>query len=32
VLVPPLSASDLPHTLVLRRIERHIMGGRKPLP
>ena len=30
VLVRPLSVSDLPHTLVLRRIERVIMAGREP--
>lgn len=30
VLVRPLSSSDLPHTLVLRRIERLIMSGRTP--
>ncbi|MBN2848160.1 MAG: YqeG family HAD IIIA-type phosphatase [Coriobacteriia bacterium] len=30
VLVQPLSVSDLPHTLVLRRIERVIMAGREP--
>ena len=30
VLVEPLSSSDLPHTLVLRRIERVIMAGRQP--
>ncbi len=32
VLVLPLSESDLPHTLVLRRIERWLMAGRSPLP
>jgi hypothetical protein len=31
VLVEPLSATDLPHTLVLRRIERLIMAGRRPV-
>lgn len=31
VLVTPLSASDLPHTLVLRRLERHVLAGRNPL-
>lgn len=31
VLVVPVSASDLPHTLVLRRIERVIMAGRAPV-
>jgi hypothetical protein len=30
VLVRPLSSSDLPHTLVLRRIERVIMADRRP--
>lgn len=30
VLVSPLSSVDLPHTVVLRRIERLIMGGRVP--
>lgn len=30
VLVLPLSTSDLPHTLVLRRIERLIMARRTP--
>ena len=32
VLVLPLSESDLPHTLMLRRIERWIMAKRRPLP
>lgn len=32
VLVLPLSESDLPHTLMLRRIERRLMAGRSPLP
>ncbi len=32
VLVVPLSSSDLPHTLLLRRIERVLLAGRKPLP
>jgi len=27
IMVLPLSASDLPHTLLLRRVERLIMGG-----
>ena len=31
VLVQPLSASDLPHTLVLRALERRILAGRAPL-
>ena len=30
VLVSPLTSTDLPHTRVLRRIERVIMGGRRP--
>lgn len=32
VLVEPLSATDLPHTLLLRRIERLVLAGRRPLP
>jgi hypothetical protein len=32
VLVRPLSSSDLPHTLLLRRLERAILAGREPLP
>lgn len=32
ILVTPLSATDLPHTLMLRRIESRILAGRKPLP
>lgn len=32
VLVAPLSASDLPHTLILRRIERLLLADRSPLP
>ncbi len=32
VLVQPLSASDAPHTLVLRRIEQRLLAGRPPLP
>lgn len=32
VLVLPMSSSDLPHTLFLRRIERVLLAGRKPLP
>lgn len=32
VLVLPLSSSDAPHTLVLRRIERRLLAGRPPLP
>jgi len=31
VLVSPLSQSDLPHTLVLRRLERLLLAGRKPV-
>jgi len=30
VLVTPLSQSDLPHTLLLRRIERVLLAGRQP--
>lgn len=32
ILVPPLSESDLWHTLMLRRIERRLLAGRRPLP
>lgn len=32
VLVTPLSGTDLPHTLFLRRIERMVLAGRSPLP
>jgi len=32
VLVAPLSETDLPHTLLLRRLERIALAGRKPLP
>ena len=32
IMVLPLSASDLPHTLVLRRVERVLLAGRQPLP
>lgn len=32
VLVLPMSATDLPHTLFLRRIERVLLAGRVPLP
>lgn len=32
VMVVPLSSSDLPHTLVLRRLERIVLAGRRPLP
>lgn len=31
VLVLPLSESDLPHTLVLRRLEKLVLNGRRPL-
>jgi uncharacterized protein len=31
VLVTPQSASDLPHTLLLRRVERVVLAGRQPL-
>jgi HAD superfamily phosphatase (TIGR01668 family) len=30
ILVEPLSRSDLPHTLLLRRLEHRIMAGRRP--
>lgn len=32
VLVTPLSSSDLPHTLLLRRLERLVLADRSPLP
>jgi HAD superfamily phosphatase (TIGR01668 family) len=32
VLVSPLSATDLPHTLVLRRLEAIVLKGRVPQP
>lgn len=32
ILVTPLSNSDLPHTLLLRRLERMVLAGRTPLP
>ena len=32
VLVLPLSATDLPHTLLLRRLEAVVLAGREPLP
>jgi HAD superfamily phosphatase (TIGR01668 family) len=32
VMVLPLSESDLPHTLFLRKIERRLLAGRSPLP
>jgi HAD superfamily phosphatase (TIGR01668 family) len=32
VLVVPLSSSDLPHTVLLRKIERVLLAGRQPLP
>ncbi len=31
ILVRPLSASDLPHTLLLRHLERRLLAGREPL-
>lgn len=31
VLVQPQSRTDLPHTLLLRRAERHVLAGREPL-
>lgn len=31
VLVTPLSASDLPHTLLLRKIEARLLAGRTPI-
>lgn len=31
VLVAPLSATDLPHTLLLRRLEARVLAGRRPL-
>ncbi len=32
VLVTPLSESDLPHTLLLRRVERFVLADRRPVP
>lgn len=32
VMVVPLSSSDLPHTIVLRKLERIVLAGRNPLP
>jgi len=32
VLVSPLSVRDLPHTLLLRRLEGLVLAGREPLP
>ena len=32
VLVLPLSTYDLPHTLMLRKLERLVLAGRQPLP
>lgn len=32
ILVTPLSQTDLPHTLLLRRLERLVLAGRTPLP
>jgi len=31
VLIRPLSANDLPHTLLLRRLEAVVLAGREPL-
>lgn len=31
VLVQPLSSTDLPHTLLLRRFERSVLAGREPI-
>ena len=31
ILVEPLSQTDLPHTLLLRRVEGALLAGRKPL-
>ncbi len=31
ILVTPISKSDLPHTLVLRRLERRLLAGREPV-
>lgn len=30
IMVLPLSKSDLPHTLMLRRVEKVLLGGRQP--
>lgn len=32
ILVSPLSPTDLPHTLLLRRLEAMLLAGREPLP
>ena len=32
VLIAPMSSADLPHTLLLRRIERMLLADRQPLP
>ncbi|TLM97336.1 MAG: YqeG family HAD IIIA-type phosphatase, partial [Actinobacteria bacterium] len=32
ILVTPLSETDLPHTLFLRRLEARVLAGRRPLP
>lgn len=32
ILVTPLSKSDLPHTLLLRKVERVFLAGREPQP
>jgi HAD superfamily phosphatase (TIGR01668 family) len=32
VLIVPMSSADLPHTLILRQVERALLAGRTPLP
>ena len=32
IMVKPLSKTDLPHTLFLRRMEGRVLAGRQPLP
>jgi predicted HAD superfamily phosphohydrolase YqeG len=32
MLVVPLSHTDLPHTLLLRKLESLVLAGRRPLP
>lgn len=32
ILVTPLSTNDLPHMVILRRLERLVLAGRRPLP
>lgn len=32
ILIAPMSSADLPHTLVLRKVERVLLAGRDPLP